>query len=251
MRLLHVEDDLTFATQLRRRMAPDGVAVDHAANVGEARRLLDTAAYAAVILDLQMPDGSGLEVLRLLRAAHHAVPVLVVSGLGSEETIIRVLEAGADDYLVKPVSLEMLRARIRALVRRGGGRHGDVLRLGPLVVDHEQREAWMAGTPLGLTTLEFNLLAYLTARPDQVQSRETLLGAVWGQTTSASEGASNVVDVTVGRLRRRLAAGAAAPDAPTIEAVRGAGYVLRTPGSIAARAEQAGFDPGPRRAPDR
>jgi DNA-binding response OmpR family regulator len=226
MRLLHVEDDLALASLLRRRLAPDGITVDHAPNVAAARELLAHGDYTAVVLDLEMPDGSGLDVLRLLRASHHAVPVLVLSGAGSETTIIRLLEAGADDYLVKPVSLDLLRARIRAMVRRGGARHGDVLRVGALVVDLAQREAWVAGRPLGLSTLEFNLLAYLAARPNEVHARATLLTAVWGQQTEAAAGASNVVDVTIGRLRRRLGA---APDVPTIGAVRGAGYVLRTP----------------------
>ena len=231
MRLLHVEDDLTLAALLRRRLTPDGITVDHAPNVAEARTRLRTGDYAAVILDLQMPDGHGLEILRLLRAAHHAVPVLVLSGLGSEEVIIRVLDAGADDYLVKPVSLDMLRARVRALVRRGGARHGEVLRVGSLVVDLTQREAWAAGVPLGLTTLEFNLIAHLAARPDQVQSRSALLTAVWGQTADAADTVSNVVDVTVSRVRRRLAA---APDLPSVEAVRAVGYVLRSPDPNAA-----------------
>lgn len=236
MRLLHVEDDLSLASLLRRRLAADGITIDHAPNVAAARGLLAHGDYAGVVLDLEMPDGSGLDVLRMLRAAHHAVPVLILSGAGNEATIIRLLEAGADDYLVKPVSLDLLRARIRAMVRRGGARHGDVLRLGALVVDLSQREAWSAGRPLGLTTLEFNLVAYLAARPNEVHARATLLTAVWGQQAEAAAGASNVVDVTIGRVRRRLGA---APDLPTIEAVRGAGYVLRTPDATE-REERAG-----------
>jgi DNA-binding response OmpR family regulator len=227
MRLLHVEDDHALASLLRRRLLPDGITVDHAPNVATARELLAAGEYAAVILDLQMPDGSGVDVLRLVRAAHHAVPVLVLSGAGADETIIRVLEAGADDYVVKPVSLDLLRAHVRALVRRGGSAHGDVLRLGDLVIDLGRRETWIEGRPIGLTTLELNVLAYLAARPNQVQSRATLLTAVWGQQPDAAEGASNVVDVTIGRVRRRIGEG---ENLPVIAPVRGLGYVLRPPG---------------------
>jgi DNA-binding response OmpR family regulator len=237
MRVLHVDADLGFASRLRERLAADGVVTDGAATVSEARHLLATREYAAVVLELRLPEGDGMELVRHLRSARRAVPVLVVSGLGSEETVIRVLEAGADDYVLKPVSLELLRARFRALMRRGGARDGEVLRVGALVIDRGRREAWVGDTPLTLSALEFNLLAYLASRPDQVQSRDVLLATVWchqgGNGANAGNGdgggeggaASNVVDVTIGRVRRRLAA---APGAPTVDSVRGVGYVLRS-----------------------
>jgi len=232
MRILLVEDDRTLARLLQRRMAADGTTVVHAATVAEGQLLSQTDAFTAIILDLQMPDGTGLEVLRLLRAQDHAVPVLVLSGIDREDVIIRVLDAGADDYVVKPVSFDLLRARLRALVRRGASAGGSVTRLGPLVVDAGRRQAWLDGRPLALTPIELALLTHLAANADVPQSRETLLRDVWGQ--QFHEG-SNVVDVTVMRLRNRLGD---APGLPSIETVRGVGYVLRVPES--ARVEAAG-----------
>jgi two-component system, OmpR family, response regulator len=224
MRILLVEDDRHLAQLLQRRLEADGMRVVHAATVAEGQLLSQVDEFTAIILDVQMPDGTGLEVLRLVRIQNHAVPVLVLSGIDREEIIIRLLDAGADDYVVKPVSYELLAARLRALVRRGGSAAGGVTRIGALVVDVGRRQAWLDGRPLALTGLEFALLAHLAAHADIPQSRETLLRDVWGQPFHQG---SNVVDVTVKRLRQRLGA---SPGAPAVEAVRGVGYVLRAPG---------------------
>lgn len=231
MRLLMVEDDALFANHVRRRLADDGIMVDHAPTLHDGLARACSGDYAGILLDIELPDGSGLTVLRELRAANHAVPVMIVSGVTNEETVIRVLEAGADDYVLKPVTLRMLRARIRALLRRGGSAHGDSARAGSLVVDHRQRAAWANGRMLDLTVLEFNLLSHLVTHCDEVQSRADLLERVWGK---QSDAASNVVDVTVGRIRKELGAGEGLPE---IESIRGIGYVLRTPEQLAARAK--------------
>jgi len=223
MRLLLVEDDRTLARLLQRRLAADGITVVHAPTVAEGQLLSQTDAFTAIILDLQMPDGTGLEVLRLVRMQDHAVPVLVLSGIDREEIIIRVLDAGADDYMVKPVSFELLLARLRALVRRGGATSASVVRIGGLVVDQGRRQVWLDGRPLLLSTLELGLLVHLATHADTPQSRATLLRDVWGQ--QFHEG-SNVVDVTVKRLRQRLGDG---PTTPAIETIRGVGYVMRAP----------------------
>lgn len=223
MRILLVEDDKTLANQLQRGLAVDGATVLHAPTVAEGLVVAEIDAFTAIILDLQLPDGTGLEVLRQVRAKDHAVPVLVLSGIARDEVIVRVLDAGADDYVVKPVGLDVLRARIRALVRRGTSSQTSVLRLGGLVVDVGRRQAWLDGRFVTLSTLEFSLLAHLAAHADVPQTRESLLRDVWGQLSHAG---GNVVDVTVMRLRKRLGAGATIPQ---IEAVRGVGYVLRTP----------------------
>jgi DNA-binding response OmpR family regulator len=223
MRILLVEDDKVLARQIQRGLALDGITVIHAPTVAEGQLLAQVDSFTAVILDLQMPDGTGLEVLRLLRAQDHAVPVLVLSGISREDVIIRVLDAGADDYMVKPASLDMLRARLRALIRRGTAAPSVVTRVGGLVVDAGRRQAWLDGRPLALSTLELSLLLHLAARAETPQTREALLRDVWGQ--QYHEG-SNVVDVTVMRLRQRLGR---SPTTPSIEAVRGVGYVLRAP----------------------
>lgn len=231
MRLLHIEDDAAFAAQVRRRLQAEGITVDRAGNLKEAAALWRSNEYAAVVLDLMLPDGSGLELLQRLREAHDRVPVMVVSGLGSEQAVIVALNAGADDYVLKPVSLDLLRARLHALVRRGGARTSGVLRVGTLVVNVAARTAHAADNPLALSTVEFNLLARLATTPDQVLDRTVLLAEVWGYDPDVAA-CSNVVDVTVGRLRRRLGE---VPGLPTIESVRGAGYVLRAGNGDGAR----------------
>jgi DNA-binding response OmpR family regulator len=233
MRILLVEDDRSLARLVQRRLAADGITVVHAPTVAEGQLLSQTDEFTAIILDLQMPDGTGLEVLRLVRAQDHAVPVMVMSGIDREDIIIRVLDAGADDYMAKPVSFDMLRARLRALVRRATGGGGSIVRIGGLVVDVGRRQAWLDGRPLTLSALELTLLAHLATHAESPQSRATLLRDVWGQ--QFHEG-SNVVDVTVMRLRQRLGGG---PTTPTIEAVRGVGYVLRPPTGAALAPESA------------
>jgi two-component system OmpR family response regulator len=223
MRILLVEDDQILARQLQRGLAVDGTTVIHAPTVAEGQLLAQVDTFTALILDLQMPDGTGVEVLRLVRAQDHAVPVLVFSAIDREDVIIRVLDAGADDYVVKPVSLNLLQARLRALVRRGTAATAGVTRIGGLVVDVGRRQAWLDGRPLPLSALELSLLAYLAAHAETPQSRETLLRDVWGQ---QSHQGGNVVEVTVMRLRQRLGRG---PTTPVIDTVRGVGYVLRPP----------------------
>jgi DNA-binding response OmpR family regulator len=225
MRILLVEDDPTLARQLQRGLAVDGTTVIHAPTVADGQLLAQVDRFTAIVLDLQLPDGTGLEVLRQVRAEDHAVPVLVLSAIDRESVIIRVLDAGADDYVVKPVSLELLRARLRALVRRGTAAPSGVSRIGGLVVDLGRRQAWLDGRLLPLSNLELSLLGHLAARAETPQSRETLLRDVWGQQDHRG---GNVVEVTVMRLRQRLGGG---PTTPTIDTVRGVGYVLRPPES--------------------
>lgn len=221
MRLLMVEDDAVFADQLSRHLAADGISVDVARSIDEGTRAIQAGTFDGVLLDLDLPDGDGVTVLRRLRASSHGVPVLVVSGNGDDTTIIRLLECGADDFVVKPASLAMVRARVRALLRRGGSSVGESVRVGELVVDLRRRQAWAAGRLLELSVLEFNLLAHLVTHAESVQSRDELLQRVWGQQHVTG---SNVVDVTVGRIRKELGSDEGLPQ---IEPVRGVGYVLR------------------------
>jgi DNA-binding response OmpR family regulator len=223
MRILLVEDDPILARQLQRGLAVDGTNVIHAPTVAEGQLLAEVDTFTAIVLDLQLPDGTGLEVLRQVRARDHAVPVLVLSAIDRESVLIRVLDAGADDYVVKPVSLDLLKARLRALVRRGTAAAGAVTRIGGLVVDLGRRQAWLDGRLLPLSNLELSLLAHLAAHAETPQSRETLLRDVWGQQHHAG---GNVVEVTVMRLRQRLGEG---PTTPRVETVRGVGYALRPP----------------------
>jgi two-component system, OmpR family, response regulator len=240
MRILLVEDDQTLANHIRRGLGADAVTVVHAPTVSDGLLAAEVDEFSAIVLDLQMPDGSGLEVLRQVRERDHAVPVLVLSGISREDVIVRVLYAGADDYVVKPVSLAMLRARLHALARRATAATSGATRVGGLVVDLGRRQAWLDGRPLTFSTLELTLLGYLAARADVPQARDTLLRDVWGQ--QSHEG-GNVIEVTVMRLRRRLGEG---PTTPTIETIRGFGYVLRPPSPAYTAEADAGTADGDR-----
>jgi len=177
---------------------------------------------AAVVLDVGMPDLDGVRVVRRLRADGIDVPVCILSARDEVEDRVAGLQAGADDYLVKPFALVELTARLHALLRRRGEVRAvrDYV-VGDLVVDPRRHVATRAGRDLGLTRREFQLLEALAANPGQVLSREHLLQMVWGYATEVE---TNVVDVFVGYLRRKLEA---MGEPRVIRTVRGVGWVLR------------------------
>jgi DNA-binding response OmpR family regulator len=177
-----------------------------------------------VVLDLGLPDLEGCELLKMLRAVSH-VPVIVATARDDEQMIVRALDAGADDYVVKPFSAEHLDARIRAVLRRVGGSGPEApLVLGDLVVDTRSREARLAGQPLELARKEFDLLAYLATRAGQVVTRRELLTEVWQLPYG---GADKTVDVHLSWLRRKLGETASAPR--FLHTVRGVGVKLVVP----------------------
>lgn len=177
-----------------------------------------------VVLDLGLPDVDGLQVLRMLRPVS-AVPVIVATARDDDAATVAALDAGADDYVVKPFSAQALDARIRAVLRRSGG-DAPVSRLevGALVVDLRARTATLAGRDLDLRPREFDLLAYLAARPGEVVTKRTLLAEVWQQPYG---GADKTVDVHLSWLRRKLGESAAEPG--MLHTVRGVGVKLLAP----------------------
>jgi two-component system, OmpR family, response regulator len=223
MRLLIVEDDAKLAQSLARGLRREGYAVDVAGSGSDALVQAQVYDYDAVILDVMIPDPDGVEVCRTLRGQGRWVPILMLTGRDGVGDRIRGLDAGADDYLVKPFDYGELIARLRALVRRGAPERPTVLVAGDLEVDPAAHTAARDGREVELTAREFAVLEFLTRRAGDVVSRTELLEHVWDENF---EGSTNIVDVYVGYLRRKLEEPFGRP---LIRTVRGAGYVLEAP----------------------
>ncbi len=220
MRLLVVEDEPELAELIRGALVRGGFAVDLAPDLAQSRDHLAVASYDTVLLDLALPDGDGLSLLRMLRARGSTVPVLVLTARDGPEDRVLGLDAGSDDYLVKPFHLPELLARVRALLRRPQAALGVTLRLANLVLDTASREARVADRPLGLTPREVTLLEHLLRRQDHVVTREALEQGLY---SFDGEPGSNAMEVLVHRLRRKLADASAAV---RVHTVRGVGYLL-------------------------
>jgi DNA-binding response OmpR family regulator len=221
VKLLVVDDDTLIADFVRLAAKEDGHAVDVAHTGEEGRTLALVNDYDVVVLDYVLPDGTGVDVVRHLRSRGRATPVLMLTARASKEDVIRGLDAGADDYLVKPFVVGELLARIRALGRRAGPARDDgALAFGTLSVDRLRRAILAGGRKLSLTPKEYTLLEYFVLNPDRVVTRSELLEKVWEMQFDPG---SNVIDVHVARLRSKLQR--AAPDV-TLATVRGAGFIL-------------------------
>ncbi|NTU71298.1 MAG: response regulator transcription factor [Coriobacteriia bacterium] len=221
MRILVVEDEDSIASFVVKGLTAEGHAVSRAATVAEAITLGTTYEFDLILLDLILPDGRGEEVLKALRVSSPNVPVIVVSALGDVDDKVDLLDAGADDYLVKPFAFAELAARVRAAARQGVAT-GRVLEVGDIVLDTKTRVVTRGeDIRADLPSREFALLEYLMRHEDQILSRQQLLDAVWGISFDAS---SNVVDVYVSYLRRKLDRDG---NPSVIETVRGAGYRVR------------------------
>jgi two-component system response regulator MprA len=220
--LLVVDDDPKITSFLRRALTAEGYTVTA---VNDAREALDRAEQAmpdVVILDIMMPGLDGLEICRRLRATSD-VPILLLTARDEVADRVRGLDAGADDYLVKPFALEELLARTRALLRRRGADSHAVLRFQDLTLRLDARQAQRGERRIDLTAKEFELLHLLMRNPRNVLVRDRILEKVWGYDF---EGDPNVLDVYIGYLRHKLEAGG---EPRLIHTVRGIGYVLREP----------------------
>ena len=224
--LLLVEDDAAIRGALIRALTEHGHAVTSTSSAMTAlRHALDTPPDL-ILLDLGLPDLGGYEALRMLRAVS-AVPVVVVTAHDDEREIIRVLDAGADDYVIKPFGAGQIEARIRAVLRRGGRERkaSGPLEAGGLRLDPDAHEATLDGIPLDLSRREFDLLHYLTLHAGQVVTRRDLLTHVWQMPYG---GADKTVDVHISWLRRKL--GETAQNPRYLHTVRGVGIKLLPPG---------------------
>ena len=221
-KLLVVEDDRMFAELIRRGLKEEGHAVDVASDGAQGRMLALVHDYDGILLDYVLPDGSGLQVARALREEGRPTPILMLTGNGEPADVVRALDAGVDDYVTKPCDIGVLKARVRALLRRGGARRPERLAAGGVVVDRVNHRATVGGRPLPLTPKEFALLAHFLAHADEVVTRTELLEKVWDLHFDPG---SNVVDVHVARLRAKLREHGAGA---RIATVRGAGFKLAT-----------------------
>lgn len=214
MRLLVVEDERDLAGAVVDHLRAQGHAVDHAADLATAEAALGVADYDLVILDLHLPDGDGLDLLRRHRRAGHRTPVLV--GTARDRIVERIagLEAGADDYLVKPYDLDEMLARIAAIRRRAEGRAEPERRFGALCLLPERQAVLLAGRPVHLTPREWAILERLSRRPGAVASRAQLEESLYA---FGEEVESNAIEAHVSRLRAKLGRAA-------VETVRGFGY---------------------------
>jgi two-component system, OmpR family, response regulator len=221
MKLLVVEDDRMLLELVRRALTEDGFAVDVASDGEQAEPLAFMNDYDAVILDLVLPGKSGLQLLQQMRREGRTTPTLILTGRRAKQDVVRALDIGADDYLTKPFDLDELKARIRALVRRGGSQRSEPqLALGGVLLDRRRRQANVDGQPLRLTPKEFALLEYVMMRVDEVVPRSELLEKVWD---FHFDPGSNVVDVHVARLRAKLRLANASL---RLDTVRGIGFTL-------------------------
>lgn len=220
MRLLLVEDNARLSELVRRALTAEGFAVDAAQTLRAAEDFLDLAHYDLIVLDLGLPDGDGLTLVKALRARAKPAPILIMTARSGLDDRIAGLDLGADDYLVKPFATEELAARCRALLRRPGGVLGGVLSSGNLALDCNARDATVSGEHVDLAPRELSLLELLLRRAGQVVPRVNLENGLYSM---GEEVSPNALEAAVSRLRRRL--NAAGADV-TIHTAHGVGYAL-------------------------
>ena len=214
MRILVIEDDDVLRDGLFEGLALEGHAVDAVADCADAREAVASFPHDVIVLDIGLPDGSGLELLREWRLASCATPVLLLTARNMTEDRVEGLDLGADDYLGKPFDLGELAARLRALTRRDGGRAAPTIRLGTLEIDPATRRVRNDGEAVDLSRREYSVLEALTRHPDHIVSRARIEEAIYGWN---EEVGSNAVEVHIHKLRAKLGPG-------VIETVRGLGY---------------------------
>jgi two-component system, OmpR family, response regulator MprA len=220
MAILVVDDDTRLRNALRRVLVSHGFEVEVASDGDEALARLRAHTFDAMVLDVMMPGSDGIEVCERLRIEGDTLPVLMLTARDAVRDRVAGLEAGADDYLVKPFANEELVARVRALLRRAGG-GTERLAFADLELDLQTREARRGEREIELSRIEFELLEFLLRHPRQVLARGLIYERVWGYDASLS---SNSLDVFVGHLRRKLEAGG---ERRLIQTVRGVGFTLR------------------------
>jgi two-component system, OmpR family, response regulator len=217
MRLLLVEDDADLGSRLSGRLHSAGMAVDWVRDAASARAWPDIDLMAAIVLDLGLPDGDGLELLSHWRRKGASVPILILTARGSWRDKVEGLNSGADDFLVKPIRFEELLARLHALWRRARALDSKVLRVASLTLDAAARMAFQNGQPLSLSRNEFTLLQMFLRRPSHIISHDEIMEQLYPLETERDR---NAVEALISRLRRKIGR-------DTITTVRGLGYRMQ------------------------
>lgn len=227
MKVLLVEDEKKIADFVCAGFREQGFAVEHCANGSDGFARASSSAYDVIVLDIMLPGRDGLSILKGLRKAGNATPILLLTARNELDDRIEGLTLGADDYLAKPFFVEELIARILALVRRVSGERQNILAAGELKLDRISREVTWQDETIDLTSREFNLIEYLMRSPGRVFTRTQILEHVWGYDFDPS---TNVVDVCIQRIRKKIASiHPNAEEHSPIESVRGVGYRFRKP----------------------
>lgn len=219
MRILLVEDDALLGDGVRKSLGHLGFTVDWLRSGREAESALDTEEYAAIVLDIGLPERDGLTLLQTARTRGLQTPILMLTARDTTPDKLKGFSLGADDYVVKPVDMEELAARLHALIRRSGGRASPRLTVDDVEIDPDTRQAWKAGSPVDLSAKEFAVLEMLMQNAGRVMTRAQLEQSLYGW----SEGAdSNTIEVFIHHLRKKLGSS-------FIQTLRGIGYTIKRP----------------------
>ncbi|NDU91267.1 MAG: response regulator transcription factor [Ferrovum sp.] len=218
MRILIVEDDLTLGKAMSASLTHAGFAVDVAGNVKDALHLLAAENFDAIVLDLGLPDRDGYDIVRQLRQSGRLLPVLILTARDAVEDRVQGLDLGADDYIVKPIAMAELQARLRALIRRSFGTGSSRFSVGGLELDTAGKRAYLMGQSLELSGREWGVLEYLATHTRRIVSKEQLIQAITGLGQELSE---NAIEAYVHRLRSKIDG-----SGTIIRTVRGLGYML-------------------------
>ena len=220
MRILIVEDEKKLNDILQRSLKAEGYTVDGVITAGEGFESVKNFHYDLIILDLQLPDGSGTNLLKRIREQGHTMPALVLTARSDLDAKLENFRAGADDYVVKPVAMAELAIRVQALLRRGPALQENIIRADSLEINRLTRQVKRDGRRIELSAKEYSLLEYLLLNSGRILSRSMIVEKIWDQ---SFEGLTNIVDVYIGHLRRKIDEG---HDTKLIRTVRGLGYTL-------------------------
>lgn len=216
MRILIIENDQVTASHMLASLEGNGFSVAHALNMQQAKEFLPTTRWGAVLLDCDLPDGEGVDLLPIIRKEADQASIIVTAAKGQVSDRIKALDAGADDYMVKPCDPNELMARLRAIERRRSGAASAILTCGTLQIDLGRNTVTSSGVPANLTGKEWAILRVLASRPDRLHSKEVLTNAIY---SFEDEIGSNTLEVFISHIRRKLGK-------DTIQTYRGQGYRL-------------------------
>ena len=220
MRILIVEDEKKLSDILQRSLRSDGYLVDGVGTAFDGLEYVKTYHYDLIIIDLQLPDGTGTSLLKQIRELGHSMPALILTARSDLDSKVENFQAGADDYVIKPVAMAELSIRVQALLRRGPMLQENVLKVSNLEINRLTRQVKRGGRRIELSPKEYSLLEYLILHSGRVLSRSMIVEKIWDQ---SFEGLTNIVDVYIGHLRRKIDEG---QETKLIRTVRGLGYML-------------------------